>query len=92
MKAILVILATLGSMDLDKVKWQKMPRLMRKDIRRYYKLERQEIRKTLKKIKRLDDIHYIPLYRDYDINKVARSSTNESDFGDFINTRKHRLG
>ena len=52
----------------------------------------KKIRKTLKKIKRLDDIHYIPLYRDYDINKVARSSTNESDFGDFINTRKHRLG
>ena len=45
MKAILVILATLGSVDLDKVKWQRMPRLMRKDIKRYYKLERQEIRK-----------------------------------------------
>ena len=45
MKAILVILATLGSVDLDKVKWRRMPRLMRKDIRRYYKLERQEIRK-----------------------------------------------
>tara|TARA_B100000700_G_scaffold110677_1_gene124693 strand:- start:2771 stop:3016 length:246 start_codon:yes stop_codon:yes gene_type:complete len=52
----------------------------------------RKIRKTLKKIKRLDDIHYIPLYRDYDINKVARSSTNESDSGDFINTRKYRLG
>ena len=52
----------------------------------------RKIRKTLKKIKRLDDIHYIPLYRDYDINKVARSSTNESDFGDFINTREYRLG
>tara|TARA_Y100000004_G_scaffold79282_1_gene89137 strand:+ start:433 stop:678 length:246 start_codon:yes stop_codon:yes gene_type:complete len=52
----------------------------------------RKIRKTLKKIKRLDDIHYIPLYRDYDINKVARSSTNESDFGNFINTRKYRLG
>ena len=45
MKAILVILATLGSVDLDKVKLQRMPRLMRKDIKRYYKLERQEIRK-----------------------------------------------
>ena len=45
MKAILVILATLGSVDLDKVKWQRMPRLLRKDIKRYYKLERQEIRK-----------------------------------------------
>ena len=52
----------------------------------------RKIRKTLKKIKHLDDIHYIPLYRDYDINKVARSSTNESDSGDFINTRKYRLG
>ena len=52
----------------------------------------RKIRKTLKKIKHLDDIHYIPLYRDYDIDKVARSSTNESDFGNFINTRKYRLG
>ena len=52
----------------------------------------RKIRKTLKKIKRLDDIHYIPLYRDYDIDKVARSSTNESDSGNFINTRKYRLG
>ena len=55
-------------------------------------MKARKVRKTLKKIKRLDDIYYIPLYRDYDINKVARSSTNESDFGDFINTRKHRLG
>ena len=52
----------------------------------------RKIRKTLKKIKCLDDIHYVPLYRDYDIDKVARSSTNESDFGNFINTRKYRLG
>ena len=52
----------------------------------------RKIRKTLKKINRLDDIHYIPLYRDYDIDKVARSSTNESDSGNFINTRKYRLG
>ena len=52
----------------------------------------RKIRKTLKKIKRLDDIHYIPLYRDYDINKVARSSTNESDFGNFSDTWKRGLG
>ena len=45
MKAILVILATLGSIDLDKVHWRSMPRIMRKDIRRYYKLEKKEIRK-----------------------------------------------
>ena len=45
MKAILVILATLGSLDWDKLEWRDMPRIMRKDIRRYYKLERQEIRK-----------------------------------------------
>ena len=45
MKAILAILLTLGSIDLDKVEWRKMPRIMRKDIKRYYKLERQEIRK-----------------------------------------------
>ena len=56
MKAILVILATLGSVDLDKVKWQRMPRLMRKDIKRYYKLERQEIRKDerIQKQKRIN--------------------------------------
>ena len=52
----------------------------------------KKIRKTLKKIKRLDDIHYIPLYRDYDINKVARSSTNESDFGNFSDIGKFGLG
>ena len=57
MKAILVILATLGSMDLDKVKWQKMPRLMRKDIRRYYKLERQEIRKDERVQKQNDRLY-----------------------------------
>ena len=52
----------------------------------------RKIRKTLKKLKRLDDIHYIPLYRDYDIDKVARSSTNESDFSYFSNTWKHGFG
>jgi hypothetical protein len=57
MKAILVILATLGSVDLDKVKWQKMPRIMRKDIRRYYKLERQEIRKNERVQKQNDRLY-----------------------------------
>ena len=57
MKAILVILATLGSVDLDKVKWQRMPRLMRKDIKRYYKLERQEIRKDERVQKQNDRLH-----------------------------------
>ena len=46
MKAILVILATLGSVDLDKLEWRKIPRIMRQDIKRYYKLERKEIRKN----------------------------------------------
>ena len=55
-------------------------------------MKAKKVRKTLKKIKRLDDIYYIPLYRDYDINKVARGSTNESDFSNFSNTRKYRLG
>ena len=57
MKLILVILATLGSVDLDKVRWQKMPRLMRKDIRRYYKLERQEIRKDEREQKQNDRLY-----------------------------------
>ena len=57
MKAILVIFATLGSVDLDKVKWQRMPRLMRKDIKRYYKLERQEIRKDERIQKQNDRLH-----------------------------------
>ena len=52
----------------------------------------RKIRKTLKKIKRLDDIHYIPLYRDYDIDKVARSSTNESNLSYFSDTWKRGLG
>ena len=57
MKLILVILATLGSVDLYKVRWQKMPRLMRKDIRRYYKLERQEIRKDERVQKQNDRLY-----------------------------------
>ena len=57
MKAILVILLTLGSIDLDKVEWRKMPRIMRKDIKRYYKLERQEIRKDERVQKQNDRLH-----------------------------------
>ena len=57
MKAILIILATLGSVDLEKVKWQRMPRLMRKDIKRYYKLERQEIRKDERVQKQNDRLY-----------------------------------
>ncbi len=57
MKAILAILLTLGSIDLDKVEWRKMPRIMRKDIKRYYKLERQEIRKDERVQKQNDRLH-----------------------------------
>ena len=57
MKAILVILATLGSLDWDKLEWRNMPRIMRKDIRRYYKLERQEIRKNERVQKQNDRLH-----------------------------------
>lgn len=57
MKAVLVILATLGSLDLDKFEWRKMPRIMRKDIKRYYKLERQEIRKDERVQKQNDRLH-----------------------------------
>ena len=57
MKAILAILLTLGSIDLDKVEWRKMPRIMRKDIRRYYKLERQEIRKNERVQKQNDRLY-----------------------------------
>ena len=57
MKAILAILLTLGSIDLDKVEWRKMPRIMRKDIKRYYKLERQEIRKNERVQKQNDRLY-----------------------------------
>ena len=57
MKAILVILATLGSLDWDKLEWRNMPRIMRKDIRRYYKLERQEIRKDERVQKQNDRLY-----------------------------------
>jgi len=57
MKAILAILLTLGSIDLDKVEWRKMPRIMRKDIKRYYKLERQEIRKDERVQKKNDRLY-----------------------------------
>ena len=57
MKAILAILLTLGSIDLDKVEWRKIPRIMRKDIKRYYKLERQEIRKDERVQKQNDRLY-----------------------------------
>ena len=57
MKATLAILLTLGSIDLDKVEWRKMPRIMRKDIKRYYKLERQEIRKDERVQKQNDRLY-----------------------------------
>jgi hypothetical protein len=57
MKVILVILATLGSVDLDRVEWLRMPRLMRKDIKRYYKLERKEIRKDERVQKQNDRLY-----------------------------------
>ena len=57
MKAILVILPTLGSLDWDKLEWRDMPRIMRKDIRRYYKLERQEIRKNERVQKQNDRLY-----------------------------------
>ena len=57
MKAILVILATLGSLDWDKLEWRNMPRIMRKDIKRYYKLERQEIRKNERVQKQNDRLY-----------------------------------
>ena len=57
MKVILVILATLGSVDLDRVEWLRMPRLMRKDIKRYYKLERKEIRKDERVQKKNDRLY-----------------------------------
>ena len=55
-------------------------------------LKPRKIRKVLKKVERLDDLHYIPLYRDYDMNKVARSSTNESNLSYFSDTWKRGLG
>jgi len=57
MKAILVILATLGSLDWDKIELRNMPRIMRKDIKRYYKLERKEIRKNERVQKQNDRLH-----------------------------------
>ena len=55
-------------------------------------LKPRKIRKVLKKVERLDDLHYIPLYRDYDMNKVARSFTNESNLSYFSDTWKRGLG
>ena len=55
-------------------------------------LKPRKIKRILKKVERLDDLHYIPLYRDYDMNKVARSSTNESNLSYFSDTWKRGLG
>ena len=55
-------------------------------------LKPRKIRKVLKKVERLDDLHYRPLYRDYDMNNVARSFTNEINLSDFSDTWKRGFG
>lgn len=57
MKVILIVMAILGSVNLDKVAWQKMPRIMRKDIRKYYKLESKEDRTNERIQKKYDRLY-----------------------------------
>ena len=57
MKVILIVMAILGSVNLDKVAWQKIPRIMRKDIRKYYKLESKEDRTNERIQKKYDRLY-----------------------------------
>lgn len=57
MKVILIVMAILGSVNLDKVAWQKMPRIIRKDIRKYYKLESKEHRTDERIQKKYDRLY-----------------------------------
>jgi hypothetical protein len=57
MKVILIVMAILGSVNLDKVAWQKMPRIIRKDIRKYYKLESKEYRTDERIQKKYDRLY-----------------------------------
>ena len=51
-----------------------------------------KMRKTLKKTYRLDDAIPIPTLMGLDISKIARSSTNESNFINSNTTRKRNVG
>ena len=57
MRVILFIMSVMGSVDLDQVSWHKLPRIMRKDIRRYYKLENKEIRNNERIQKKYDRLY-----------------------------------
>jgi hypothetical protein len=47
----------LGSVALAKPVWHNMPKIMRKDIKRYHRLERKEIRKDERIQKQDDRLH-----------------------------------
>ena len=57
MKVILFIMSVMGSVDLDQVSWHKLPRIMRKDVKGYYKLEVKEIRKDERIQKKYDRLY-----------------------------------
>ena len=54
-------------------------------------LKPRKVKRILKKVERLDDLHYIPLHRDYDMNNVARSSNNESNLVYYVRYGVSRL-
>lgn len=54
-------------------------------------LKPRKVKRILKKVERLDDLHYIPLHRDYDMNNVARSSNNESNLIYYVRSGVSRL-
>ena len=72
----------LGIIDADGKVLRKFKEVKGSERKHYTMLHRFvfNLKRILKKVERLDDLHYIPLYRDYDMKKVARSSSNESDF------------
>jgi hypothetical protein len=57
MKIILIVMALFGSMDWDKVEWRKLPRIIRRDIIKYHRIEKKEERQHERIQKQDDRLH-----------------------------------
>ena len=57
MNIILLTVILLGSVVLDKPAWDGVPKIMRKDIKRYNRLENKEIRKHERIQRKNDRLH-----------------------------------
>lgn len=57
MNVVLLIVVLLASVGLDKTERHQMPKIMRKDIKQYYRMERKGIRKDERIQKQNDRLH-----------------------------------